>query len=72
MSVTQLRHKMSVSQLRREIKRAIDRLPPERLQSLSDFVSFLNLPPLETRLKEAEKALAKGKGVNWRKVRADV
>lgn len=63
---------MSTTELRREIKKAVDRLPAERLQSLADFVLFLNRPPLAARLKDAEKSIAAGKGVNWRKVRADV
>ena len=63
---------MTTTQLRREIKKAIDRLPAERLQSLADFVLFLNRPPLAARLKDAEKAITAGKGVNWCKVRADV
>jgi len=63
---------MTTVQLRREIKKAVDRLPPERLSSLAEFVSFLDSTALRKRLSEAEKAIAAGKGVNWRKVRADV
>lgn len=63
---------MSTTKLRQEIKKAVDQLPPERLGSLADYVSFLNRPPLLRRLKNAEKAIASGKGVNWRKVRSDV
>jgi hypothetical protein len=63
---------MSTVELRREIKKAIDRLPPERLESVADFVHFLTRPALARRLAEAEKAISLGKGVNWRKVRSDV
>ena len=63
---------MSTVQLRREIKKAVDRLPPERLVSLADYVQFLTRPSLEKRLAAAEKAIASGKGVNWRNVRSDV
>lgn len=63
---------MSTVQLRREIKKAIDQLPPERLQSVADYVYSLNRPPLDRRLRDAEKAIASGKGVKWRKVRDDV
>jgi hypothetical protein len=63
---------MSAVELRREIKRVIDRLPSERLASLADYVDFLNRPPLVQRVKAAEKAIAAGTGVNWRKVRSDV
>ena len=63
---------MSTLELRRKIKSAIDRLPPKRLESPADYVQFLNQPPLADRLAAAEKAIAAGKGVNWRKVRSDV
>ena len=63
---------MSTVELRREIKKIVDCLPAERLASLADYVDFLNRPPLVRRVKAAEKALAIGKGVNWRKVRSDV
>jgi hypothetical protein len=63
---------MSTLKLRREIKKAIDRLPPERLESLADYVYFLTRPSLARRLEEAEKAIASGQGLNWRKVRSDV
>ena len=63
---------MRTVELRREIKKVVDRLPPERLESLADYVHFLTRPSLEERVDEAEKAIASGKGVNWRKVRTDV
>jgi len=63
---------MSPVDLRRKIKKAIDRLPPKRLESLADYVEFLNQPPMAERLKAAQKAISSGKGVNWRKVRSDV
>lgn len=63
---------MSTAQLRRRIKTVVDHLPRERLATLSEFVQFLNRPPLTKRLAAAEKAIASGKGVNWRKVRSDV
>jgi hypothetical protein len=63
---------MSTVQLRREIKKAIDRLPPARLASLADYVQFLTRPAIDQRIAAAEKAMAAGKGVDWRKVRSDV
>ena len=63
---------MSTVELRRRIKKEIDRLPPRRLESLADYVAYLTRPPLTQRLAAAEKAIASGKGVNWRKVRTDV
>ena len=61
---------MSTVELRRRIKKEIDHLPPARLASLADYVRFLTRPPLPARLAAAEKAIASGKGVNWRKVRS--
>ena len=58
--------------LRREIKKAIDRLPADRLASLADYIAFLIRPTLEQRIDKAERDLKDGKGVNWRKVRDDV
>jgi hypothetical protein len=63
---------MSALKLRQEIKKAVDRLPSQRLASLADYVQFLTRPPLPSRLADAEKAIAAGKGANWRKVRSDV
>ena len=63
---------MSAFKLRQEIKKAVDRLPKNRLTSLADYVHFLIRPSLPKRLAEAEKAISAGKGVNWRKVRSDV
>jgi hypothetical protein len=63
---------MSTVELRRKIKIAVDRLPPKRLESLADYVRFLDQPPLMERIAAAEKAIAAGKGVSWCKVRSDV
>jgi hypothetical protein len=63
---------MSTGELRREIKKAVDRVPTERLESLAEYVQFLSRPSLKRRLKDAEEAIAGGKGVNWRSVRRDV
>jgi hypothetical protein len=63
---------MSTVERRRKIKKEIDRLPPKRLASLAEYVQFLNRPLLTDHLAVAEKAIASGKGINWRKVRSDV
>jgi hypothetical protein len=63
---------MTTHELRREIKKTIDRLPAKLLQSLADYVRLLDRVPIEQRIKEAEEAFAAGKGVNWRTVRRDV
>ena len=63
---------MKTATLRREIKKVIDELPAERLESLADYVHFLNRPPVVQRVITGEKAIAAGKGTSWRKVRTDV
>ncbi len=63
---------MSTVKLRGEIKKAVDQLPPDRLSSLADYVSFLTRPSIPQRLASAEKAIKAGKGTDWRKVRSDV
>ena len=63
---------MSDALLRREIKKAIDRLPGERLASVADYVAFLNRPDLAEQIETAERDLKANKGINWRKVRDDV
>lgn len=63
---------MTTADLRKEIKKAIDQLPPDRLVSLADYVHFLERPALAQRLKTAKKEIASGRGTNWRKLRADV
>lgn len=63
---------MTESLLRREIKKAIDRLPADRLSSLADYVAFLDSPTLRQRMEQAERDFKGGKGVRWREVRKDV
>ena len=63
---------MTESLLRREIKKAIDLLPADRLASLADYVAFLNRPTLQRQIEKGERDLKANKGVNWRKVRDDV
>lgn len=60
---------MSIVQLRRDIKKAVDRVPPERLVSLADYIQYLAGRTLAERIARAEKDLAAGKGVNWRKMK---
>ncbi|HEX3146685.1 MAG TPA: hypothetical protein VHR66_01200 [Gemmataceae bacterium] len=63
---------MTESVLRREIKKALDRLPVDRLTSVADYIAFLNRPTLRQEIDKAESDLKAKKGVNWRKVRDDV
>jgi hypothetical protein len=63
---------MSVTELRRKIKQAIDDVPEERLTSLADFIAFLARQDLADRIRVAEEDFRKGRGANWRAVRNDV
>ena len=74
---------MSTTQLRRDIKKKVDALPLDRLQSAADFLAFLNdrasdrtfeeylrtRPPLKERLMQAEKDIAAGRLTDWRDLR---
>lgn len=62
----------SEAAIRREIKKAIDELPIDRLASVADYVAFLNRPTLELQIEAAERDFKANKGVNWRQVRDDV
>lgn len=63
---------MNAALLRREIKKAIDHLPLDRLASVADFVAFLNRPTLGQQIEKGERDLTENKGVNWREVSDDV
>jgi hypothetical protein len=63
---------MSKAALRREIKKAVDRLPEDRLESVADYIAFVNRPTLTQRLQKAEEEFKANKGIDWRKVRDDV
>jgi len=62
---------MTENFLRREIKKAIDRLPVDRLSSLADYVAFLDRPTIGQRIEKAERDLKANRGVDWRRVRDD-
>ena len=62
---------MNDSLLRREIKKAVDLLPVERLPSVADYIAFLNRPTLGQRIEKAGRDLTANRGVDWRKVRDD-
>ena len=63
---------MTSARLRKAIEKIVDHLPPERLESLADYVHFLDRAPLAKRIDEAERAIKAGRGMIWRKVRSDV
>ena len=44
---------MNTAELRLAIKKVVDRLPPDRLASLADYVDFLNRPQLVRRSTDA-------------------
>lgn len=77
--------RMTARELRRELKRRIDRLSEERLAVADDFLAYveeresddataelLRIPGLLDELKEAERDIAEGKTASWREVRHDV
>ena len=53
---------MSTTELRREIKKAVDKLPPARLESLADYVDFLIGPGLGKRRARRRKRSRPAKG----------
>ncbi len=63
---------MSSIELRREIKKAVDRIPPARSGRLRTTSNFSYAQRSARRLSEAEKAIKSGNGGPWRKVRQDV
>jgi hypothetical protein len=60
---------MATQLLRRQIKLAVDQLPTDRLDSLADYIAFLNRPTLKQQIDKSERDLKAGKSVPWRKVR---
>jgi hypothetical protein len=48
-------------QSRREIKKAIDQLPPDRLASVADYVAFVSRPTLKQRVQKAEEEFKAGR-----------
>lgn len=63
---------MTESVLRRELKKAIDRLPVDRLPSVADYIAFLDRPSLGRQIEQGERDLKAKKGRPWREIRNDV
>jgi hypothetical protein len=63
---------MTENVLRREIKKAIDRLPGDRLSSVADYIAFLDRPTIAQEIERSERQLKANRGVKWRQVRDDV
>jgi hypothetical protein len=59
---------LAKASLRREIKKAIDRLPDHRLSDLANYIAFLNWPPLKERIDKAEREIKAERFVDWRKI----
>lgn len=58
--------------LKSRIKKAVDKMPREKLASVADYIAFLSRPTLAERLKVAERDARKGNLTPWRAVRKDV
>ena len=77
---------MSITDLRKQAKKKLDALAPDKLRSAVDYIDFLSKqpanssltrllksrPPIGKRIKEAQGDVAAGRVVNWRDVRDDV
>jgi hypothetical protein len=76
---------MSTAELRMQAKQVIEALPPAQLRVAATFLAFLDakeskastpaltaVAKLRRQIKAAEKDIAAGRGVDWRKVRNDV
>lgn len=79
------RPKSGSRDLRRRAKELIEVLEPESLPMAVQFLAFLEdqeceaatkelerIPGLVERVRKAERGIAAGKGVDWRKVRQDI
>jgi hypothetical protein len=76
---------MTTAQLRTKAKQRLDHLPAGQVKVAAEFLAFLDdrasdeataellrIPGLLESVRRAEKEIAAGKGVEWRKVRDDV
>ena len=63
---------MSVKELRKKIKKDVDVIPEDRLQSLSEYMASLKRPSIKQQIEEGRADEREGRTVNWRDVRDDV
>jgi hypothetical protein len=72
---------MTATELRKKIKKQIDRVPAQRLQSAADYLAFLTQETSKAtgprakflqRLQKAEADIAAGRLIEWRGIRDDV
>jgi hypothetical protein len=64
---------MSTVELRKKLKQRVDKVPAGQLRSAMEYLDYLvamrNRPPLEERLKQAEREFKAGLGTPWEKLR---
>ena len=67
---------MSTAQLRQRAKKKLDEVAADDLKSAMEFIDYLAAkaqglvrPPLEERLKQAERDLRAGKAIPWEQLR---
>ena len=76
---------MSTVELRNQAKRMIESLPPARLKVAASFLAFLGttsgeeaepqlaaIARMRRRIRTAERDVAAGRSIDWRKIRSDV
>ena len=76
---------MTTADQRKVARETLDGLPPDQLKVAVEFLRYLKeraseeateellkIPGVLQDLREAEKEIAAGKGIEWRKVRQDV
>jgi len=85
MAGTRPKTRNGAAELRRRAKKQIESLSSERLRVAADFLSYLEeresneatdellrIPGFAEQFEEAQRDMAAGRMVNWRKVRRDV
>ena len=76
---------MTIQDIRRQARRRLKSLSPDRVKVANDFLAYLeeresneatkellDIPGLAEEIKKAEKDAASGRLTSWRKVRRDV
>ena len=75
---------MNTTQIRNEVKSYIDKLSPEKLEIVREFLKdlqeeeidateeLLNIPGFESAFKRANQQIKEGKVRDWREIRDDV
>lgn len=76
---------MNLTQIRNEVKNYIDKLSPEKLEIVREFLKdleddenidateeLLNIPGFESAMRRANQQIKEGKVRDWREIRDDV